>query len=154
LDEIVVRSRVFLSLDELGSQPLVVQTDGYLEGALVLMINRQPIISELEWDILDQLWAYIVDGLEQLDQTQESEWSTYFPDQPIELRISRKGRNCEVVLKYDQVERRGRCEFAALRSALLTEAERFFRTLAPLAAVDGGLYRRYAEKAAAMLNQV
>lgn len=152
-DEIIVRTRIFVSLDELSSQPLVLQTHGYLEGALVLMINGQPIISELEWDVLDELWDDIVNGIAKLDNGEESEWTTYFPEQSIKLSMIRKGQDCEVVLKSSHGERRALCTYAALRSALLTEGERFFRTVAPLVDEDTDFYFEMAERASAMLRQ-
>lgn len=149
---VTVKSIVFVSLDELASQPVVLGTGDYLNGALCLSIHGEPIITELEWDVLDQLWAYVVDGLKKLDQ--ESTWSTFFPDQPIQLSIVKSAGSCEVGLQFGQVERKGSCEFSVLRRTLLTEAERFFRHLEPLSKANTGFYRVYCEKAADMLRQM
>lgn len=55
----------------------------YVEGAIQLEINGVMILTLELFDYVDQLWAYIAQGLEAL--TTQDSWKTYFPDQPVEL---------------------------------------------------------------------
>lgn len=57
----------------------------YIEGALELTINGVVLIDKTMWDYIDQLWAYIVNGVESILNDQPFE--TYFPDQPIKLKV-------------------------------------------------------------------
>lgn len=62
----------------------------YVEGALELTINGVPILDIGMWDYIDQLWSYVSDMVSGLRE--ESEVSTYFPDQPIKLSFSKQGK--------------------------------------------------------------
>lgn len=55
----------------------------YIEGAIELTINGVELINVDMWDYIDQLWAYIVNGL--LEVSNGNDFKTYFPDQPIEM---------------------------------------------------------------------
>jgi hypothetical protein len=61
----------------------------YIEGALELTINGVPILDIEMWDYIDQLWSYVSDMVSGIRE--ESEVSTYFPDQPIKLSFSKQG---------------------------------------------------------------
>ncbi|MBF0297408.1 MAG: hypothetical protein HQK51_01735 [Oligoflexia bacterium] len=54
--------------------------DFYIEGALVIKINEVPIITTENWDLIDQLWSYLVDGLKSVSVN--NSFQSYFPDQP------------------------------------------------------------------------
>jgi hypothetical protein len=60
--------------------------DFYIEGAMELMIDDAMISCVRYWDLIDQLWAYIVQGVEKLKAGQKFE--TYWPDQPIRLAMT------------------------------------------------------------------
>ncbi|MEV6674990.1 hypothetical protein [Streptomyces sp. NPDC051162] len=62
----------------------------YVEGALEFTVNEVEILSLAHWDYIDQLWSYIINMLEELRVSDSA--STRFPDQPIELKFSRKGK--------------------------------------------------------------
>ncbi|TBM09991.1 hypothetical protein EYY86_19455 [Hafnia paralvei] len=63
----------------------------YIEGALELTINGIVLIDKTMWDYIDQLWAYIVNGVESILNGQPFE--TYFPDQPIKLKAIPSNEN-------------------------------------------------------------
>jgi hypothetical protein len=63
----------------------------YIEGAIVWKIGGETPFSETHWDLVDQLWAYIVNGLGELKD--KGEYATYFPDQPLRLALKRIGRD-------------------------------------------------------------
>jgi hypothetical protein len=71
----------------------------YVEGAIDLVVDGVSILSVAEWDYVDQLWSYIVNAISALREAGEA--STYFPDQPIMLKLFRSspGRilvSCEI----------------------------------------------------------
>ncbi|HEY0482321.1 MAG TPA: hypothetical protein VGD37_32595 [Kofleriaceae bacterium] len=55
----------------------------YIKGAIELSIDGVDIITRAEWDLVDQLWAYLVNGACELASGRS--FATRFPDQPIEL---------------------------------------------------------------------
>ena len=55
----------------------------YIEGALELTINGINLISIEMWDCVDQLWAYLIDGLVSVNN--KKIFTCYFPDQPIKV---------------------------------------------------------------------
>ena len=57
----------------------------YIEGALCISVNGQELLTLAHADLIDQLWLYVVDGLERLRRGELFE--TYFPDQPTKLSI-------------------------------------------------------------------
>ncbi|GFN34146.1 hypothetical protein [Paenibacillus xylaniclasticus] len=57
----------------------------YLNGAITLKYFEQSLLDITLWDLVDQLWAYILNVIENLLNTGEGE--TYFPDQPVKLRL-------------------------------------------------------------------
>ncbi len=63
----------------------------YIEGAISLSINNVTILSLNTWDYVDQLWAYIINGLE--DIILGKNYFTYLPDQPIGLSFEIVGNN-------------------------------------------------------------
>lgn len=69
----------------------------YIEGAIHLEINGTVIMSLESWDLVDQLWAYIAQGLEAL--TTEMSWNTTFPDQPTELTFKTDARRQHVYVE-------------------------------------------------------
>lgn len=57
----------------------------YLNGAIKLTYCEQTLLDVTLWDLVDQLWAYILNVVESLLMTGEGE--TYFPDQPVKLHL-------------------------------------------------------------------
>lgn len=55
----------------------------YLNGAIILKYFEQTLLDTTLWDLVDQLWAYILNVLGDMLITGYGE--TYFPDQPIKL---------------------------------------------------------------------
>lgn len=54
-------------------------------GAITLKYFEQSLLDVTLWDLVDQLWAYILNVIESLLNTGEGK--TYFPDQPIKLYL-------------------------------------------------------------------
>nr|WP_232697566.1 hypothetical protein [Brevibacillus daliensis] len=57
----------------------------YLNGAITLTYCEQTLLDVTLWDLIDQLWAYILNVIESFLTTGEG--NTYFPDQPVKLHI-------------------------------------------------------------------
>jgi hypothetical protein len=60
----------------------------YIDGAIEWKVGSEEIISLEHWDLVDQLWAYIINGLDHL--THSKDFETTFPDQPLRLRFRRR----------------------------------------------------------------
>ncbi|WP_083484882.1 hypothetical protein [Paenibacillus ihumii] len=57
----------------------------YLNGAITLKYFEQTLLDATLWDLVDQLWAYILNVLDDMLNTGYGE--TYFPDQPVKLSL-------------------------------------------------------------------
>jgi hypothetical protein len=55
----------------------------YIPGAIQILHGVHEICGTDQWDYVDQLWSYIVDGLESV--ANGTSFACYFPDQPIPL---------------------------------------------------------------------
>ncbi|MFL0809343.1 MAG: hypothetical protein K6L76_02910 [Agarilytica sp.] len=55
----------------------------YPEGVILLVLEGKTLISKNMWDYIDQLWFYIIDGVEHV--LQRKHYMGYFPGQPIEI---------------------------------------------------------------------
>lgn len=60
----------------------------YVDGAIDLVVDGKRLLSFEDWDLVDQLWAYLIDGLLSVFHTSKP-FQSCFPDQPLELHISR-----------------------------------------------------------------
>ncbi|MFC7743159.1 hypothetical protein ACFQXA_22635 [Nocardiopsis composta] len=61
----------------------------HIDGAIVLSVDGEVFFDESLWDLVDQLWAYILNMLEELGEKDSAK--TFFPDQPVELVFRRIG---------------------------------------------------------------
>ncbi|WP_124862835.1 hypothetical protein [Burkholderia anthina] len=68
-----------------------IQDPDYIEGAIELSIDGVVLFDKSMWDCVDQLWAYLAEGLVSVSRGEEFE--TYFPDQPIEIKFSVHGNS-------------------------------------------------------------
>ncbi|WP_289140975.1 hypothetical protein [uncultured Brevibacillus sp.] len=62
----------------------------YLNGAICLKYYGESMLDMRYWDLVDQLWAYIMNLID--DVLHKGEGSVYFPDQPVKiiLRVTSK----------------------------------------------------------------
>lgn len=63
----------------------------YVEGAISLKYIDKEIFGLEYWDLIDQLWSYLVDMIKSVREKGSAE--TYFPDQPIRLEMTRIADN-------------------------------------------------------------
>lgn len=69
----------------IGEYSGTIPNENYVEGAIRCEIAGQTILGQEHWDLVDQLWVYIVEGLVKLSRDEVYESS--FPDQPLRLRL-------------------------------------------------------------------
>lgn len=75
----------------------VVPDCSYIEGAIELEVDGIQLLSLETWDYVDQLWAYVVDAL--LSIVRGLKFSTYMPDQAIELVFEPRGKSLVKVVR-------------------------------------------------------
>lgn len=123
----------------------------YLEGALELTVNGTSLITPSMWDYIDQLWAYILNSLEEL--TSSKSVHTYFPDQPIKLEMKRVAPDLLHVSissrsgKFDNSTRVQEGDFAR---DLIDAGEDFFSRIRELDPAGGNQYEAEIEKILAL----
>jgi len=70
----------------IATADVLLEDEFYIEGVIKIEVGDVPILSLIHWDLVDQLWDYIVTGLPQIEGGQP--FKTYFPDQPSILAIT------------------------------------------------------------------
>lgn len=68
----------------------------YIEGAIELIVDHKPILRREMIDYIDQLWAYLVDGLGEVVAGREC--STGYPDMPIDIVLRPQGKLVNVAV--------------------------------------------------------
>jgi hypothetical protein len=101
----------------------------YVEGSIEIQIGEDLILSRETWDYVDQLWAYIVTGLEEVTSDNQS-YSTYFPDQPIELRLERSNNALKFrISSPSHGSKSSVVDYNTAVKSLIKSADSFFRIL-------------------------
>ncbi|WKU44775.1 hypothetical protein Q3V23_12190 [Streptomyces sp. VNUA116] len=117
----------------------------YVEGALVLSANGVEVLSLEHWDYVDQLWSYVVNMLESLKTSDSA--STGFPDQPMELKFTRKGSYGVLVQSIARDDKRSAVvEEAELLSVLREAGVRFFDRMQELDPRSASSYAQERER--------
>lgn len=106
---------------EIGDLPLNRVDEDYLEGAILWSIDQTPILTRAEWDLVDQLWVYLIRGAKAL--LDDRYFESYFPDQPLKLRL--KAINMHFVEFYAG-DRRVVVDRAVFFESLCVGASEFF----------------------------
>ncbi|WP_155634049.1 hypothetical protein [Burkholderia cepacia] len=76
----------FVDFNEFGGK---IQDPNYIEGAIELSVDGVALLDKSMWDCVDQLWAYLTEGL--VCVSRGKGFKTYFPDQPIEIKFDVHG---------------------------------------------------------------
>lgn len=112
----------------------------YVSGAIELIVDGVQIISVAEWDLVDQLWAYIANMIEELPKSGHT--STYFPDQPVELGFRRTSPGRLLVFcKVNGNLRQVSVDEAEFMAAIRSAGEVFFGEMMRLFPENENLYR-------------
>ncbi|GAB3493167.1 hypothetical protein [Nocardiopsis coralliicola] len=108
-----------------------VEDPRYIDGVIEVAVDGRVLIGDAEWDLVDQLWAYILTMLEELRTSCTAR--TLFPDQPLPLEFRRvKGGLLVAQLDSGPQRRTVRAGEEQFVRALLDAAEEFFLRLEPL----------------------
>ncbi|GBC59857.1 hypothetical protein DENIS_0798 [Desulfonema ishimotonii] len=116
----------------------------YIEGAIELTINNKKIISLKSWDYVDQLWAYFINGIEEIQNMRN--FFTYFPDQPVVLSFTLEDNDfVKIGTDYDgeiylSVPKK---EFI---STVCSEAEHFFKHMSNIVPQHKNFWNEYLGK--------
>lgn len=83
----------FVKLDnDEGFREIIEDIDiNYIEGVICFEYNGSVIMDFTYWDIIDQLWAYILNLIEDYLENEKAE--VYFPDQPIKFKMKTINNN-------------------------------------------------------------
>jgi len=128
IDSYLQQGSEFIPISDVVARPTDVV---YLEGAIIWRIDGASILTEVEHDLVDQLWAYLITGLESLLST--GKFHTYFPDQPLELAFRRLS-NREVLITVG--DRSVRVDFLTMIDSLVSGAKEFFFKMKELVPED------------------
>lgn len=112
------------SCDVLPSDP------DYVEGAIEIIANGREIVGKLEWDYVDQLWAYISTMVKTLQESTRVD--TYYPDQPINLSFERKGSRVIIESRDDERHRTADVSASEFFQVFRESGEKFFDHLSNL----------------------
>ncbi|NKZ01052.1 hypothetical protein [Nocardiopsis alborubida] len=123
----------------------------YLEGALELNVNGTPLITTAMWDYIDQLWAYILNSLNELASDNSSH--AYFPDQPIKLEMKRIARgvlHVSIGSRSGKFNNSTRVQEGEFVQNLIDAGEGFFLQMQELDPESGSQYEIEIERIAAL----
>lgn len=120
--------------------PKTVDAD-YVEGAIAWSVGDVHLLSETHWDLVDQLWAYMIDGVVELHES--GTFETYFPDQPLRLGFIRRGANrIEVVIG----EKKHIVDRELFLASLVDGGKHFFTKMQELVPNRKDTWRRYLDR--------
>lgn len=129
----------FVPIEEFtGSLP----NKDYIEGAIVCSISGRELFQLKHYDLIDQLWAYIVDGLSKLRDGKD--FDVFFPDQPLRLQFKLISPNCVEVLIGNETKK---VDYDAFRSTLKDGALAFFAKMKEICPEASETWQRYQMEA-------
>jgi len=114
----------------------------YIEGAIVCSIYGRELFQLKHHDLIDQLWAYIVEGLCKLRDGKE--YDVFFPDQPLRLRFKLISPSCVEVTIGDEINK---VDYDAFRSTLKSGAVAFYAKMREIYPAESETWRRYETEA-------
>lgn len=99
----------------------------YVEGAIELTILHKPMLTRDMIDYVDQLWAYLIRGLGEV--LVGNEFSTYYPDMPIQIIFRPQGRDVTVIVDPQEWNRIASAPLDTLVGAMASAGTVFFNKL-------------------------
>ena len=118
----------------------------YIEGAIELSIGGKLVLDKSMWDYVDQLWAYLVEGL--VSVCRDGKFFTYFPDQPIKLSFWRDsaGKKLAVEVEFDSKSLKTQTNFKEFATSMTNAANTFFTKLIDLVPANRKSYEAIIQK--------
>lgn len=111
----------------------------YIEGAVEMTVDDAQLLTTRQWDYVDQLWGYFVNGLEEVAQGRA--FSTYFPDQSIEVTFTPRSAksSVEITVKIHDT-RQAIVPYGEFMRVMISEGKAFFNRMALLVPQDRAAY--------------
>ena len=123
----------------------------YVEGAIYLKINEREILTLDLWDDVNWLWGYIVTGFE--DLSEQSEWTTSFPDQPIDLtfRLYKNRNRIEIEVTPSKGLVKAVAPLNEFLTAMNDAGQKYFTRISEIGGEDGSREARRLREAVKQL---
>lgn len=121
----------------------------YIEGAIELTISHKPMLTRDMVDYVDQLWAYLIRGLGEV--LVGNEFSTYYPDMPIQIIFRPQGRDVTVIVDPEEWNRIASVPLDTLVSAMASAGTIFFDKLSRYAPNNRARYDRNISQLATLV---
>jgi hypothetical protein len=103
----------------------------YIEGAIELRLDEKCLLDHNDWDYIDQLWAYFADGLVKVAAGEE--FSTYFPDQPIEVLFQPDQEFEQVSIQVKSgITVQGSVQYGEFMEVMIRAGRTFFHRMAEI----------------------
>jgi len=131
----------FIKIDEFKGPFL---DTNYIEGALSVHLYGKELFDISLWDYVDQLWAYLVDGICAVAAGES--YSCYFPDQPIRIEFEVVGRNQVKIFVGVGAGRTGVVGKEEFVSIFGNAAMQFFLRMIALVPADSSTFNAYIGK--------
>lgn len=95
-----------------------IQDPNYIEGAIELSVSGVVLLDKSMWDYVDQLWAYLTEGLVCVSRGEG--FKVCFPDQPIEIKFYVRGGSVVFSVAVHEI-----IKVVVDRSEFVSEMKRF-----------------------------
>lgn len=122
--------------------------EDYIEGAIELSVDNRPMLTREQVDYPDQLWAYLIKGLELIMEGRE--FSTYYPDMPVKIVLRPQGEcvtiSVDTRTKVAQISVR----IDELCRAMASAGRTFFEQLRAFAPGNRSMYDGYIARLATL----
>lgn len=96
----------------------------YLEGVIRICYNGQALLDYRHWDLIDQLWSYFINLLDEFLSDNHSE--IYFPDQPIKIELRSLSEDLLLLIVEDKGSRKTTLPKREFIKAILAGGKEFF----------------------------
>lgn len=113
----------------------------YIEGALSVTLYEKELLDTSLWDYVDQLWAYLVDGICAVAAGES--FGCYFPDQPIRIEFEIVGGNQVKIFVGAGAGRTGIVGKEEFISIFGKAAVQFFLRMVALVPADSNTFNEY-----------
>lgn len=101
----------------------------YIEGVLLIRVDGVDLIDRRQWDYIDQLWSYLLEGFRVVTE-ERSIFRCKFPDEPVPVTMQFLKPN-RILLRIG--ERSAVAQLTEFGEAFIAAAEHFCSELARLA---------------------
>lgn len=137
----------FITLGEFKGP--ILDTD-YIEGALLVLLYGKKLFDISLSDYIDQLWAYLVDGICAVAAGES--YSCYFPDQPIRIEFQIVGCNQVKIFVGAGADRTGIVGRKEFVSVFGNAAMQFFQRMTVLVPAGSNNFEKYIEQLSKVLK--